>query len=149
MPSTISREIGRSYGAVATSLAQFDPVTIWSVGGSLLAPLFQGGALHANLDVATALRDQAAYSYRGVVLSAFGDVETSLAATANLAAQSQRVLARLAILRRSLTLAGERYAEGYSSFLDQLDAQRNLYASELSAITTREAQLSNAVTLAA
>ena len=138
-----------SYGAVATNLANYNPVTVWSLGGSLLAPLFHGGALRANLDIATALRDQAAFAYRGVVLSAFGDVETSLSATANLAAQDQRVLARLAILRRSLTLASERYTEGYSSFLDQLDAQRNLYASELNAITTREAQLSNAVTLAA
>ena len=137
-----------SYGAVATSIANYNPVTVWSLGGSLLAPLFHGGALRANLDIATALRDQAAFAYRGVVLSAFGDVETALSATTNLAAQNQRVLARLAILRRSLTLASERYTEGYSSFLDQLDAQRNLYTSELNAITTREAQLANAVTLA-
>ena len=137
-----------SYGALATSIANYNPVTVWSLGGSLLAPLFHGGALRANLDIATALRDQAAFAYRGVVLSAFGDVETALSATANLAAQDQRVLARLAILRLSLTLASERYTEGYSSFLDQLDAQRNLYTSELNAITTREAQLANAVALA-
>ena len=138
-----------SYGAVGTNLTNYNPATLWSLGGSLLAPLFRGGALRANLDSATALRDQAAFAYRGAVLSAFGDVETSLSATANLAAQNQRVLARLAVLRRSLTLAQERYTEGYSSFLDQLDAQRNLYTSELNAITTREAQLSNVVTLAA
>ena len=137
-----------SYGVASTSLANFNPVTIWAVGGSLLAPLFQGGALRANLDAATALRDQAAFAYRGVVLSAFSDVETSLSATANLAAQNERVLARLVILRRSLTLASERYIEGYSSFLDQLDTQRNLYSSELNAITTRETQLTNAITLA-
>ena len=138
-----------SYGVVGTNLANYNPATLWSLGGSLLAPLFQGGALRANLDSATALRDQAAFAYRAAVLSAFGDVETSLSATANLAAQNQRVLARLAVLRRSLTLAQERYTEGYSTFLDQLDAQRNLYSSELNAIATREAQMSNVVTLAA
>ncbi len=136
-------------GATGVSLANYNPVSIWTVGASLLAPLFEGGALRANFESATATRDQAAFSYRGSVLAAFRDVETSLSATDNLAEQNARVLAQLAVLKRSLALARERYGEGYSSFLDQLDAQRSLYGAELAAITTREAQLSNAVALAA
>ena len=49
-------------------LCRFDvdrrPVGIFSVGGSILAPLFEGGRLRAQADAAAARRDQAAYLYR-------------------------------------------------------------------------------------
>jgi outer membrane protein TolC len=40
----------------------YDPVTIWNVGASVLAPIFSGGRLTAQVDVALARRDQAGHA---------------------------------------------------------------------------------------
>ena len=42
----------------------YDPVQVWSLGASVLAPLFDGERLEAGVAVATAERNQAAYAYR-------------------------------------------------------------------------------------
>lgn len=51
--------IGAS-GALFVDVVDWNPVTLWDVGASVLAPIFAGGRLTANLDAATAQRDQAA-----------------------------------------------------------------------------------------
>ena len=71
--------LSASGGAVASSLLG-DPISIFSLGGSILAPLFEGGRLRAQADVASARRDQAAFAYRQVALNAFREVEDGMAA---------------------------------------------------------------------
>jgi multidrug efflux system outer membrane protein len=61
--------------------------------------------------------------------------------------QFRRVINRRNILVRSVTLATDRYRGGYAAYLEQLDAQRNLYSTELEAITVRQDQLNNIITL--
>lgn len=134
-------------GTLFVNALDYDPVTVWSIGGSILAPIFAGGRLTAQVDVATARRDQAAFVYRGAVLSAFEEVETALSGVARYAQQIQRLHNRRAILLRSVALATDRYRGGYASYLEQLDAQRNLYSTELEAITVRQDQLNNIVAL--
>lgn len=136
-----------SLGQLFTNALDYDPVTVWSLGGSILAPIFNGGRLDAQLDVAAARRDQAAYAYRGVVLAAFQDVETALTAAQRLAEQFDRALERREILLRTTAGATDRYRSGYASYLEQLDAQRSLYSTELDAIGVRENQLNNIVVL--
>ena len=51
------------------------------------------------------------------------------------------------ILARALALATRRYREGYASYLDQLDAQRNLLSSELSLVQSRLDRFNAAVSL--
>lgn len=131
--------------AFSTLLA--DPITIWSVGGSILAPIFQGGRLTAQADAAAAQRDQAAFAYRRAALTAFREVEDALAAVQLidrqiLSAQSQRNA-----LAEGLRLATNRYREGYSPYLEQLDAQRGLLGAELSLIQLRADALSARVQL--
>ncbi|HUD94728.1 efflux transporter outer membrane subunit [Sphingobium sp.] len=139
--------LSASVGALFVDQLAYDPVSLWSLGGSILAPLFQGGRLTAQLDQANAQRDQAAFAYRGTVLTAFGEVENALVGEKRLREQIARAIARRTILQRSLTIARDRYRSGYSPFLDELDAQRNLYAVELSAISVREQQFNTLIGL--
>ena len=53
---------------------------MWSVGASLLAPLFRGGALKTQVEIRTAEQKQAIAEYAAVGLRAFGEVEGALAA---------------------------------------------------------------------
>jgi outer membrane protein TolC len=144
LPSvSLSASVGRLY----VDALDYDPVQVWSIGGSVLAPIFNAGRIRSQFDAATAQRDQAAFAYRGVTLRAFGEVENALAGVDSYRAQIERLHNRREILGRSLTLAHDRFRAGYSSYLEELDAQRNLYNTELSAISVRESQLLNLVNL--
>jgi multidrug efflux system outer membrane protein len=125
----------------------YDPVSLWSVGGSVLAPIFSAGRLRAQVDAATARRDQAAFAYRGVVLAAFGEVEDALGAVSRLERKMQYVEERRVILERSLGFARDRYEAGYVAYLEVLDAQRNLYQAELEELELRQDRAANMVAL--
>lgn len=139
--------LSASLGQLLVNALDYNPVTVWSIGGSILAPIFQGGRLTAQVDVSTSLRDQAAFAYRGTVLTAFQEVETALTGVQRYDEQFRRVINRRNILLRSVGLATDRYRGGYAAYLEQLDAQRNLYSTELEAITVRQDQLNNIITL--
>lgn len=134
-------------GALYVSALSYDPTKIWSLGGSILAPIFDRGRLQAQFDSATAQRDEAAFAYRGVVLTAFSEVENALAGQRRFAQELNHVTARRDVLKRSLEHARNRYEAGYASYLEQLDAQRNLYEAENQVIAVRENQLQNMVDL--
>ena len=84
---------------------------------------------------------------RPAALEAFSEVENSLSAVDNLRYQLERVAARRAVLGRSLIYAEDRYRAGYSSYLETLDAQRNLFNTELATVQLRERQLNALITL--
>ena len=129
------------------SSALSDPVGLWSVGGSILAPLFQGGRLRGQFDAATAQRDQAAFAYRRTVLTAFREVEDQLAVIDRLGAQEQALLAQRNAVAEVLRHATNRYRAGYSPYLEQIDAQRALLAVDQALIQLRADRLSAYVAL--
>ena len=119
------------WGHVTSTLLDNHPIDVFTIGSSILAPLFDAGRLRAQEDAAAARRDQAAFAYRKAALEAFGQVEDALAATQRLHDQLVSLQAQKAALEKSLRIAAARYKIGYSPFLDQLDAQRSLLAVEL------------------
>jgi NodT family efflux transporter outer membrane factor (OMF) lipoprotein len=52
----------------------------WNLGGSLLMPIFRGGALKTQVEIRTAEQKQAVAAYADVGLRAFGEVEAALSA---------------------------------------------------------------------
>ena len=139
--------LSASAGSLLINALDYNPLTVWSIGGSLLAPLFDGGRREAALDAATAQRDQAAYAYRGAVLAAFADVENALTASVRLSRQTAHAVQRRDVLQRSLGFAHDRYEAGYASYLEELDAQRNLFQAELDVVRLRQSELENRVLL--
>jgi multidrug efflux system outer membrane protein len=128
--------LNTSGGAAFSSLLA-DPITIWSIGGSVLAPLFQGGRLRAGTETAAAQRDQAAESYRRAALTAFREVDDALASVRSADEQLRIGVAQRDALAESYRLARNRYRAGYSPFLEELDAQRGLLSAELALVQTR------------
>ncbi|MBS7780849.1 efflux transporter outer membrane subunit [Acidovorax sp. CCYZU-2555] len=139
--------LSASVGSLMINALNYNPLTVWSLGGSLLAPLFDAGRLQAQADAVSAQRDQAALAYRGAVLAAFADTENALTGTARLARQTQFAIERRDVLQQSLTFAHDRYQAGYASYIEELDAQRNLYAAELEVVRLHQAELDNRVQL--
>ena len=134
--------------AVCTStILDNRPIDIFTIGASILAPIFDAGRLKAQEDSAAARRDQAAFGYRKAALEAFGQVEDALAATQRLHEQLDSLQAQKAALDKTLAIATERYKSGYSPFLDQLDAQRNLLSVQLAIAQAQADELNAYVTL--
>ncbi|HEX5389010.1 MAG TPA: TolC family protein, partial [Burkholderiaceae bacterium] len=92
-------------------------------------------------------RDQAALAYKKTVLSAFKEVEDALAGIARLDEQQQALLAQQAALTDTVAHASRRYREGYSPYLEQIDAERALLAVQLNLIQARADHLQAEVAL--
>ena len=136
-------------GISATAGAAFsdllaNPVSIWSLGGSVLAPIFAGGRLTGEYNAAAARRDQAAYAYRSTVLNAFREVEDRMVTLDRLAAQKEALMAQRTAVADALRHARNRYQAGYTAYIEQVDAQRSLLGLELSIIQL-EADMFNAM----
>ncbi|MGF7149563.1 NodT family efflux transporter outer membrane factor (OMF) lipoprotein [Sphingomonas zeicaulis] len=134
-----------SAGVLAVS--RLDPVTVFSIGGSILAPLFDAGRAQAGADAAAARRDQAAFAYRATALTAFQEVENALVRLDRIGAEQTQVRAQRDALAEALRHASNRYNAGYSGYLDQLDAQRGLLAAELALVQIEADRLSASVAL--
>jgi multidrug efflux system outer membrane protein len=139
--------LSASGGFVASSLLPDDPLSIFSLGGSILAPIFNGGRLRAQAEGAAARRDQAAFAFRRAALTAFREVEDGMASVARLSQQEQALSRQQTALARVRGLASRRYREGYSPYLEQLDAERTLLSAELSLVQSRGDRLLAAITL--
>lgn len=130
---------------ISTLLA--DPIAVWSVSGSALAPIYEGGRLRAQNDAAIARRTEAAFTYRRVAINAFREVEDGLAAVAATQLQLDALVQQRSALARALTLATKRYTAGYAPYLDQLDAQRSLLNVELAIVQVQNDRLLASVSL--
>lgn len=128
-----------SAGIEAFSLSQLlqSPYTLWSIGGSVLAPVFDGGRLRAQTDIAATVRDRAIFAYEGAVRNAFAETENGLVAVQKLQEQVTQSQARETYAAETLRIATNRYRNGYASYLEELDAQRTLYSAQVSLLQLR------------
>lgn len=122
-----------AFGAVSTALGDLftGPARTWSFAAGLTAPIFNAGAIAGQVQQAEAGQRLALANYDKTVQAAFGDVEDALIATQKsreiLAAQQRQVTA-LADYRR---LARLRYDNGYTSYIEVLDAERSLFEAQI------------------
>jgi len=132
---------------VALSTALDDPVALFSLGASVLAPILDGGRTRAQADVAAARRDAAAFAYRDAALTAFREAEDALAGVQRSGEQAAALEAQVGALAAALRVSTNRYSAGYSSYLDQLDAQRGLLSAQLALVQVRADRLTALVAL--
>ncbi len=109
----------------------------WSFTGDVTGPIYTGGGLTAAVDQAEARREQALAHYEQVIQNAFRDVDDSLSDLRNSAELRETVERRVATLQLSVELARERYENGYSDYIDVLDAERSLFSAQLQLAAAR------------
>lgn len=102
-----------------------------SVSGALLAPIFTGGALTANYEAARARAEQAALTYRRTILIALRETSDALVAYGRDREEAAGNRDRVAVAEEYLRLAEMRFRSGVISYLEVLDAQRQLFAAQL------------------
>ena len=112
---------------------------VWSVGASLLAPLFRGGALKTQVEIRTEEQRQAIAEYAVVGVRAFGEVESALSAE-RAAHDRERILTEtLADSQRSLDLAQTSFKVG-SIDLRTVEQRQLALASTRSALIRVQAE---------
>jgi multidrug efflux system outer membrane protein len=121
------------FGYASTDLSDLfkGPSRTWQFAGALVQPIFTGGALTGQLQVAEAVQKQALLNYQQVIQNAFAEVDNSLVAVKKLREQLKDEAAQVNALQRYLDLATLRYQNGYSDYLTVVDAERNLYTAQL------------------
>ncbi len=119
----------------------------WSLGPSLTLPLFEGGQNVANLHASQAAYEQAIATYRQTVLSAFAEVEDSLASQNFLSRQFDAENEALVAARKQFEIATNRYKAGLVTFLDVATAQSTELNVESTTVQLRGQQLAAAVAL--
>ena len=126
----------------------FNPTSLfWNLASGLTQPLFRAGSTDAVVAGANARKAQAAAQYAQAVQGAFKDVHDALSAIAANEALVTTADKRIKALREVLRLANLRYSNGYSSYLEVLNAQRDLTQAESSVIDAKRAQLAGVVAL--
>jgi NodT family efflux transporter outer membrane factor (OMF) lipoprotein len=121
--------------------------SVWSVAGSLLQPLFQGGRLRAGVDLARATEEEALARYVGSVLVAFGEVESALAAEGHLATLEEALHRATSEAEAARALAEDRYIAGLAEYLEVLESQRQSFTAESQWLEARRQRLTARVDL--
>ncbi|MGZ7063766.1 MAG: TolC family protein, partial [Candidatus Angelobacter sp.] len=131
--------IGADGGGVAGSFADVFKWSSrsWLLGATLAMPLIDGGRNRSNVARSEAALEEAVGSYRQSVLVAFAEVEDNLAGLRVLAGQGAEIEQAVLSARRSADLARKLYDAGRGSYLELLDAQRNLATVERNAVQLR------------
>ncbi len=106
------------------------PSIVGSIAGSIVAPIYHGGALRAQQRAATDAYESELSVYRQTLLVAFGQVADILRALQHDAELLGSETAAVTASKASLELAQDAYTAGRGSLVQVLDAQR-LYAQAL------------------
>ena len=98
----------------------------YSFGPSVTIPIFQGGRLVSSVKLARAQQASAALGYRQTVLTALQDVENALVSYRSDQQQVEGLDDTVDALQNAFKLASDSYGQGLSTFIEALDAQRQL-----------------------
>ncbi|MCX8068960.1 MAG: efflux transporter outer membrane subunit [Thermodesulfovibrionales bacterium] len=124
-----------------------DTSRVWNFGGSATAPIFRGGTLRGNLKTAEALQQQALLKYQQSIQKAFKEVEDALIENKMNSQQLEIQQRQVSSLRDYAGIARMRYENGYTSYIEVLDAERSLFNAELSMTQTKTALIKSVISL--
>lgn len=127
-------------GSSSTDMADLftGPAKTWSFAGSLAGPIFTAGKIGDSVKAAEAIQQQALFGYERAVQNSFREFEDALIdqdrTRLQLDAQEKQVEALATYAR----LARLRYENGYTSYIEVLDAERSLFNAQLSYAQTQD-----------
>jgi outer membrane protein TolC len=136
---------GFESAAITTLLT--GPSGLWSVGGSALGTIFDGGRRRAFTDEARAAYNSQVAVYRESVLTGFQQVEDNLAALRILENEARVQGEAVEAAQTSLALSTTRYQGGVTSYLEVTIAQSAALSNEVTAVNILGRRMANTVLL--
>jgi NodT family efflux transporter outer membrane factor (OMF) lipoprotein len=134
--------------AALTSTALFGPNSaLWSIGGGILQPLFQGGQLLAQRRGAIANYEQAAFQYQATVLNAFQEVANALRALETGAQALKAASDAERYAYETLDLVQQQYKLGTASYLAVLYYQNQYQQAKVKSVAAQATRFSDTAAL--
>ena len=116
-------------------------------GARLVAPLYQGGGLQAQVEIRTLQQQEAVAQYASLALRALGDVENTLAAAQTLAEREQILQRTLVYNQRALALVQTSYRVGTTDLRSVQLQQLDLNSASLALLRVQSEQLAQRANL--
>ncbi|WP_175850941.1 efflux transporter outer membrane subunit [Burkholderia cepacia] len=120
---------------------------VWSFAPQVTLPIFQGGRLRSELNLAEVRKSSAVVEYERAIQTAFREVADGLAGRETFTRQIDAQNRVVKSAERRTDLVNLRYRAGIEDRLELLDSQRQLYAARQALLDLRNAELGNAVAL--
>jgi outer membrane protein TolC len=142
--------LNASFGAFASEILQLKEDyenPSGGLGARLLAPIYQGGALTAKVEIRTLQQKEAVASYARVALQAIGDVENALAVNQTLAVRSTLLTDALNEQTRALEFTETRFRIGRSDRRAVEQQRLNVFNARIALIELRSQALAGRVNL--
>jgi multidrug efflux system outer membrane protein len=108
----------------------------WSYGLDAAMPVFTAGGLAGTVQVAEAQQREALLRYQQLIQTAFREVADALVSYSKSREELVFQNRQVATLARYLELARLRYDNGYTSYIEVLDAERSLFEAQVSQAQT-------------
>jgi outer membrane protein TolC len=118
---------------------------VWGLGGNVFAPIYQGGALRAQVDARTAEQKEAMADYARIAQRSFGEVENALSAETALREREAILSAAIRDNERALELAQIQYRVGKVDFRVVEQRQLALYGARTTRLHVQAEQLAQRV----
>jgi len=116
-----------SIGLEALSLNNASPGILTLSGGPQITwAIFKAGAIRQNIEVQSALQEQALIQYEATILGALEEVENALKAYAEEQRRRDDLREATDAAQKAVDLAQHKYQAGLTDFNNVLDAQRSL-----------------------
>lgn len=100
---------------------------LWSLLGSITAPIFDGGYLQSQIDIAELTTEKAYWVYQETLLNAVYEVENALGQEKSLALQQEHLDSALKSAERSFDNYQQKYREGLVDISDLISVQTNTF----------------------
>jgi multidrug efflux system outer membrane protein len=123
------------------------PASTWSYGVAASMPIFTAGGIAGQVKQAEAFQQQTLLTYQQAIQSAFRDVENALVASSKSREQMTYQARQVDALRTYAHFARQRYDNGYTSYIEVLDAERTLFEAEVAYTQTRSQVYTSLVNL--
>jgi len=109
----------------------------WSYGAPITAPIFTAGAIAGQVKAAEAVQQQLVIRYQQAIQTAFREMDDALVDQKRSREQLETQGQQVGTLRQYARIARLRFDEGYTSYLEVLDAERSLFNAQLSYAQTQ------------
>ena len=124
-------------GDSLSSIFSPDGKTIYGLG-SLAQPLFEGGKLRGQLNIAKETQQEDVYAYQKTIATALHDVSNSLIALNKQRAYREQQEKLVAAAQDSTRLARLRYEGGATAYLEVLTTDTNLFSAQLNLVSAQQ-----------
>jgi multidrug efflux system outer membrane protein len=104
---------------------------VWQYSVPVNMPIFTAGKIAGQVKAAEAVQQQVLFSYKQAIQTAFREVDDSLSDQQKTKQQLTAQAGQLDSLKKYYELAQLRYDNGYTSYIEVLDAERSLFNVEL------------------